>query len=70
MNLIRVLNVLGITITLIGAAKMYSEAMIDRETTLYDMANILAIINKQARSNSRIVIFGAVLQLLAALLDS
>jgi hypothetical protein len=69
MNLIRVLNVLGITITLIGASKMYSEAMADREATNDDVSNIIKIINKQTRFNARIVIFGAVLQLLAALLD-
>ena len=70
MNLIRMLNVLGITITLIGASKMYSEAMADRDATFSDVGNIIRIINKQARLNAKIVIFGAILQLLAALLDS
>ena len=70
MNLIRVLNVLGITITLIGAGKMYSDAMPDRDATFADLSNIIKIINKQSRFNAQIVILGAVLQLVAALLDS
>lgn len=60
---------MGIMITLIGAGKMYSEAMLDRPATAHDIENIVNIINKQARFNARIVIVGAGLQLLAALLD-
>ena len=70
MNLIRVLNALGIMITLVGAGKMYSEAMADQEATINDICNMVKTTNKQARFNARIVIVGAGLQLLAALLDS
>ena len=69
MDVIRALNALGIAITLIGAGKMYSEARRDHEATNADLDNITKIINGSARFNARIVIIGAVLQLIAALLD-
>ena len=69
MDVIRALNALGIAITLIGASKMYSDARLDHEATNADLDNIIKIINGSARFNARIVIIGAVLQLIAALLD-
>jgi hypothetical protein len=70
MDVVRVLNISGITITLIGAGRMYSEAMADHDASITEVGNIIRIINKRARSNARIVIFGAVLQLIAAFLSS
>ena len=77
MNLIRAVNAIGIMITLIGASRMYLEAsqmyakaVADQEAPIDELGNIFKIINKQALSNARIVIVGAGLQLLAALLDS
>jgi hypothetical protein len=64
-NLIRLLNATGIICTVVGAVVMLWNAR-NPETTVLDICNL----NKYTRQAAGLVLFGAILQMIAVFLDS
>jgi hypothetical protein len=63
LNLAKILNVIGVTISLFAAIKITKDAL--RPTTWGDIKDL----NKNSQNNATIVAIGTMLQLVASLLD-